>query len=360
MHQSPRLLEGPTWSIQKSKATFGYAFFYTYPGNPGLKLSVDSHDTHTLPNSPLKPQPWSIDIILSSLTALNCSSLYWANNSYLQKCALDCKIIANTSRGAEDSALNSLIFISKSLSEEEQLELILDPLTLASWLGIITAYLITVIIFGTIKSIAVNNFDESLYSCVMHQMVKLLYKGDLETALYKSDTRNKFEQHDKKLNNMLSRTDIESGSNKNVTVLQLLVEQENNEQNDTKEADDVHHGRPSKAILHSTIRIVSFLLIVAYEGKLYDAVTFPKSEITGTVQDLVTSGKYSVKMTKDVKSGNYFNKSNNTAALNNSWGHQDNVMHHASKGTTKMAFCSYSHKYINMHDSEGNKNFLKN
>jgi hypothetical protein len=185
--------------------------------------------------------------------------------------------------------LNSLVFISGKIPSSEGVSEVIGPLSVASWIGLALAYAITAIVFGVVKTLTINNLDESLYECVMHQLLKIMNEESvngtsvIRVQTGKDDTIDSSELHESRRmhrqRNIFSNNTYFSSSQEN-----------------TREGSDC---QITKAILYVTIRVVSFFLIASYEGKLYNSITFPQPHLVATFEELVASDQYSIKVTKE-------------------------------------------------------------
>lgn len=224
---------------------------------------------------------------------------------------------------------SSLVFITKKLPESNTTNGVWGPFTITSWIGILAAYTVTAMVFAIIKIITVNNLENSWYECIFNQLLSLV-----------SDERDLLPQPEKMVRpassfsigiDMVDENDnklfMHSEKSFMNTTQFINVKDELSEHNlfepkisvnpfvatergASSIRDESHvtpmkfncyqsRGRISKSILYGTIRVVSFVLLAMYEGKLYNSITFPKSKLPATFDELISNDKYFIKVSSE-------------------------------------------------------------
>ncbi|CAL8144186.1 unnamed protein product [Orchesella dallaii] len=205
---------------------------------------------------------------------------------------------------------SSLVFIAKKAADN--VTSVWGPFTVASWIGILAAYTVTAIVFGVIKIVTMNNLDNSWYDCIINQLLSLMNEErairqkELATVSKTVDeNENVMENNTDKLNRLYVSgvyTKMRRISVKSLTVPEGSCSVDSRRPSETSFVFRESHsqnGKMSKAILYGTIRIVSFILLALYEGKLYNTITFPKSKLVASFDELISNDKYFIKVSSE-------------------------------------------------------------
>lgn len=216
---------------------------------------------------------------------------------------------------------SSLVFIIKRAPENATS--VWGPFTVTSWVGILAAYTVTAIAFGIIKIVTMNNLDNSWYEFIISQFFSFI-NGE-RTFLQKEmtsigDTSTGaglvFDDKDNVTFDgstyRCSEWRVDNGAfigARRISVKSLSVPVENVDNSETSLTGNLrgsrqqNRGKISKVILYGTIRLISFILLAMYEGKLYNTITFPNgnAKLMESFEDLISSEKYIVKLTNEAK-----------------------------------------------------------
>lgn len=241
---------------------------------------------------------------------------------------------------------SSLVFITKKVPENNNnsnstSSSVWGPFTVASWLGILAAYTLTAIVFGIIKLVTLNNLENSWYDWVIGQLLGFLLSvekvGGTGTTTMLKDKQEEYGREricsvissstvigginieDENANRFLSVAGWGHGQDGNssqmeirrISVKSLAGDQiqpsfpnepakgENGQSTFVQVKCSQTRGKISRTILYGTIRLVSFIILGLYEGNLYTTITFPKSKLVATFDELISSDKYLIKVSSE-------------------------------------------------------------